>query len=183
MLQSNDASILKHKTQQFKYPCKCYITEYISFNHTFEDPVVVPMLGTAGAGVIDTSSGEPTINGQLGIPVTATVLTEEDVPTTSLPDVHPAGVSSSTLAPELRELQALLRVELEASGAKLKRRDCWEEQFSGCAIGPAHIRRVTVPRISAKIDASLRVTPELNTQEQSENVKCQSTSSDFVPVF
>ncbi|SJL13569.1 uncharacterized protein ARMOST_17014 [Armillaria ostoyae] len=41
------------------------------------------------AGVIDTSSGwvdlylrEPTINGQLGIPVTATVLTEEDVPTT-----------------------------------------------------------------------------------------------------
>ncbi|KAK0209170.1 hypothetical protein DFS33DRAFT_1380643 [Desarmillaria ectypa] len=28
-------------------------TEYISFDHTFEDPIVVPILGTAYSGVIE----------------------------------------------------------------------------------------------------------------------------------
>ncbi|PBL00106.1 hypothetical protein ARMGADRAFT_1159498 [Armillaria gallica] len=28
-------------------------TEYISFDHTFEDPIVVPILGTADSGVIE----------------------------------------------------------------------------------------------------------------------------------
>ncbi|SJL13512.1 uncharacterized protein ARMOST_16956 [Armillaria ostoyae] len=82
--------------------------EYISFDHTFEDPIVVPILGTADSGVIEdadlTQGGlaslnivslgsldlinlnvylrEATINGNLGIPVNTTGLTQEDVPTT-----------------------------------------------------------------------------------------------------
>lgn len=81
-------------------------TEYISFDHTFEDPVVVPILGTADSGIIDdvvlTQGGletlniisleyldlinldiylrEATINGKLGIPVNATGLTQKQVP-------------------------------------------------------------------------------------------------------
>ncbi|PBK76279.1 hypothetical protein ARMSODRAFT_1078463 [Armillaria solidipes] len=83
-------------------------TEYISFDHTFEDPVVVPALGTANSGVIEnvtlTQGGlatlnitsldeldlinldlylrEATIGGSLGIPVNDTGLTATDVPTT-----------------------------------------------------------------------------------------------------
>ncbi|SJL13583.1 uncharacterized protein ARMOST_17028 [Armillaria ostoyae] len=83
-------------------------TEYISFDHTFEDPVVVPALGTADSGVIEnvslTQGGlatlnivpegeldllnldlflrEATIGGGLGIPVNDTGLTASDVPTT-----------------------------------------------------------------------------------------------------
>ncbi|KAK0224683.1 hypothetical protein EDD85DRAFT_1027791 [Armillaria nabsnona] len=82
--------------------------EYISFDHTFEDPVVVPILGTADSGVIEnvalTQGGlatvtivpdgfldllnldlylrEATIGGILGIPVNDTGLTATDVPTT-----------------------------------------------------------------------------------------------------
>ncbi|KAK0222855.1 hypothetical protein EDD85DRAFT_859977 [Armillaria nabsnona] len=82
--------------------------EYISFDHTFEDPVVVPILGTADSGVIEnvalTQGGlatlnivpegfldllnldlflrEATIGGILGIPVNDTGLTKSDVPTT-----------------------------------------------------------------------------------------------------
>ncbi|KAK0500959.1 hypothetical protein EDD18DRAFT_1348395 [Armillaria luteobubalina] len=41
-------------------------TEYISFDHTFEDPVVVPILGTADSGIIDdvalTQGGLETLN-------------------------------------------------------------------------------------------------------------------------
>ncbi len=40
--------------------------EYISFDHTFEDPVVVPILGTADSGVIEnvalTQGGLATLN-------------------------------------------------------------------------------------------------------------------------
>ncbi|KAG7451926.1 uncharacterized protein BT62DRAFT_926124 [Guyanagaster necrorhizus] len=83
-------------------------TEYISFDYTFEDPVVVPLFGTANSGDIEdvtlTQGGlatlntvslgyldllnldlylrEATIDGQLGIPVNATGLTQDDVPTT-----------------------------------------------------------------------------------------------------
>ncbi|KAK0434779.1 hypothetical protein EV421DRAFT_1275263 [Armillaria borealis] len=83
-------------------------TEYISFDHTFEDSVVVPALGTANSGVIEnvalTQGGlttlnivpdgfldllnldlflrEGTIGGVGGIPVTDTGLTKADVPTT-----------------------------------------------------------------------------------------------------
>ncbi|KAK0224636.1 hypothetical protein EDD85DRAFT_959335 [Armillaria nabsnona] len=82
-------------------------TEYISFDHTFKDPIVVPILGTADSGVIEdvalTQGGlnalnivsrglldlinldvylrEATINGKLGIPVNATGLTQKKVPT------------------------------------------------------------------------------------------------------
>ncbi|KAK0185110.1 hypothetical protein F5146DRAFT_1144316 [Armillaria mellea] len=82
--------------------------EYISFDHTFEDPVVVPILGTADSGVIEnvalTQGGlatlnivpdgfldllnldlflrEATIGGILGIPVNDTGLTASDIPTT-----------------------------------------------------------------------------------------------------
>ncbi|KAK0465991.1 uncharacterized protein EV420DRAFT_805319 [Desarmillaria tabescens] len=82
--------------------------EYISFDHTFEDPIVVPILGTASSGVIEnvslTQDGlatlnivelgyldlinldlylrEATIGGGLGFPVNDTGLTEDDVPTT-----------------------------------------------------------------------------------------------------
>ncbi|KAK0234081.1 hypothetical protein IW262DRAFT_131794 [Armillaria fumosa] len=82
-------------------------TEYISFDHTFEDPVVVPILGTTDSGIIEdvalTQGGletlnivsleyldlinldiylrEATINGKLGIPVNATGLTQKHVPT------------------------------------------------------------------------------------------------------
>ncbi|PBK76331.1 hypothetical protein ARMSODRAFT_222618 [Armillaria solidipes] len=83
-------------------------TEYISFDHTFEDPIVVPILGTTDSGAIEdvalTQGGlatldivsqgsldlinldvylrEATINGKLGIPVNATGLTQKNVPTT-----------------------------------------------------------------------------------------------------
>ncbi|PBK93685.1 hypothetical protein ARMGADRAFT_1012498, partial [Armillaria gallica] len=83
-------------------------TEYISFDHTFEDGVVVPALGTANPGVIEnvalTQGGlatlnivpdgfldlldldlylrEGTIGGSLGIPVNDTGLTATDIPTT-----------------------------------------------------------------------------------------------------
>ncbi|KAK0234086.1 hypothetical protein IW262DRAFT_132017 [Armillaria fumosa] len=82
--------------------------EYISFDHTFEDPVVVPILGTADSGVIENVAltqgavatlniipdgfldllnldlflREGTIGGILGIPVNDTGLTATDIPTT-----------------------------------------------------------------------------------------------------
>ncbi|KAK0479767.1 hypothetical protein IW261DRAFT_1479007, partial [Armillaria novae-zelandiae] len=82
--------------------------EFISFDHTFETPVVVPILGTADSGVIEnvalTQGGlatsnivpdgfldlldlslflrEGTIGGILGIPVNDTGLTATDIPTT-----------------------------------------------------------------------------------------------------
>ncbi|KAK0479762.1 hypothetical protein IW261DRAFT_1564415 [Armillaria novae-zelandiae] len=82
--------------------------EYISFDHTFETPVVVPILGTADSGVIEnvvlTQGGlatlnivpdgfldlldlslflrEGTIGGIGGIPVTDTGLTATDISTT-----------------------------------------------------------------------------------------------------
>ncbi|KAK0494586.1 hypothetical protein EDD18DRAFT_1175235 [Armillaria luteobubalina] len=81
-------------------------TEYLSFDHTFEDPVVVPILGTADSGAIadvQLTQGGPgtltillsksldllnldvdmrvaTINGQLGITSNETGLTQSDVP-------------------------------------------------------------------------------------------------------
>ncbi|KAK0224678.1 hypothetical protein EDD85DRAFT_858712 [Armillaria nabsnona] len=83
-------------------------TEYISFDHTFEDGVVVPALGTANSGVIEnvalTQGGlatlnivpdgfldllnldlflrEATIGGSFGVPVNDTGLTATDIPTT-----------------------------------------------------------------------------------------------------
>ncbi|KAK0479764.1 hypothetical protein IW261DRAFT_1478997, partial [Armillaria novae-zelandiae] len=81
--------------------------EYISFDHTFETPLVVPILGTADSGVIENvalpqgglatlnivSEGfldlldldlylRATIGGILGIPVNDTGLTATDIPTT-----------------------------------------------------------------------------------------------------
>ncbi|KAK0500964.1 hypothetical protein EDD18DRAFT_1348401 [Armillaria luteobubalina] len=82
--------------------------EYISFDHTFETPVIVPLLGTADSGVIenvaltqgglatlnivpdgfldilnlDLSLREATIGGILGIPVNDTGLTATDISTT-----------------------------------------------------------------------------------------------------
>ncbi|KAK0495815.1 hypothetical protein EDD18DRAFT_1167509 [Armillaria luteobubalina] len=81
-------------------------TEYLTFDHTFEDPVVVPILGTAdsgdisnvqltqgGLGTITISSSKSldllnldvdmrvaTINGKLGITSNKTGLTESNVP-------------------------------------------------------------------------------------------------------
>ncbi|KAK0470591.1 hypothetical protein IW261DRAFT_1425954 [Armillaria novae-zelandiae] len=84
-------------------------TEYLSFDHTFEDPVVVPILGTADSGdiadvqltqgglntVVSLSSASSldllnldvdmrvaTIGGKLGIPSNETGLTESNVPAT-----------------------------------------------------------------------------------------------------
>ncbi|KAK0184670.1 hypothetical protein F5146DRAFT_1006391 [Armillaria mellea] len=74
-------------------------TEYISFDHTFEDPIVVPILGTADSGggfdtldIVsleyldlinpDVNLREATVNGKLGIPVNATGLTQKLIPTT-----------------------------------------------------------------------------------------------------
>ncbi|KAK0234094.1 hypothetical protein IW262DRAFT_132403 [Armillaria fumosa] len=81
--------------------------EYISFDHTFEDPIVVPILGTADSGVIENVAlpqgvltleivpdgfldllnlnlflREATIGGIGGIPVNDTGLTATDIPTT-----------------------------------------------------------------------------------------------------
>ncbi|PBK90060.1 hypothetical protein ARMGADRAFT_1032659 [Armillaria gallica] len=82
-------------------------TVYLSFDHTFEDPVVVPILGTADSGDITdvqltqgglgtlniVSSGQlnllnldvdmrvATINGKLGITSNETGLTQSNVPT------------------------------------------------------------------------------------------------------
>lgn len=82
-------------------------TEYLSFDHTFEDPVVVPILGTADSGDITdvqltqgglstlniVSSGQldllnldvdmrvATINGKLGITSNETGLTQSNVTT------------------------------------------------------------------------------------------------------
>ncbi|SJL13556.1 uncharacterized protein ARMOST_17000 [Armillaria ostoyae] len=70
--------------------------EYISLDHTFEDPIVVPILGTSDSGIVedvaltqgcldlinlDIYLREATINGKLGVPVNATRLTQKDVPT------------------------------------------------------------------------------------------------------
>ncbi|KAK0220321.1 hypothetical protein IW262DRAFT_1461587 [Armillaria fumosa] len=81
-------------------------TEYLSFDHTFEDPLVVPILGTADSGDIadvqltqgglgtlpilssksldllnlDVDMRVATINGKLGITSNETGLTESDVP-------------------------------------------------------------------------------------------------------
>ncbi|KAG7451938.1 uncharacterized protein BT62DRAFT_926136 [Guyanagaster necrorhizus] len=83
-------------------------TEYASFDHTFSDPLVVPIFGTADSGVIenvlltqgalaslsiiplgyldllntDVNLQAGTIFGQLGIPLNITGLKQEKVPTT-----------------------------------------------------------------------------------------------------